>query len=162
MISFSKRFVHESGPYLRTRASRATITGLRAPDFTTLDVDWGPWTVLAEIASRDDPGPFVGRSSRLNASPGPQRSAAHGHVTQSRLLIRAKPYRHRSGCLGGFVWTTVSAPSSVTLSTWTGSCARNDTSFAAALAVCSEADSKSGFGLSQRTLNFGIRILLST
>src|SRR4249919_3811233 len=72
MISFSKRFVHESGPYLRTRASRASITGLGAPDFTTMDVDWGPWTVLAEIASRDDKGPFVGRSSRLNSSSGPQ------------------------------------------------------------------------------------------
>jgi hypothetical protein len=59
------------------------------------------------------------------------------------------------------VWTTFSAPSSVTSSTRTGSCARNDTSFAAALAVCSEADSKSVFGLSQRTLNLGIWMLLN-
>jgi hypothetical protein len=61
------------------------------------------------------------------------------------------------------VWTTLSAPSSVsvTSSTRTGSCARSDTSFAAALAVCSEADSKSVFGLSHRTLNFGIWMLLS-
>src|SRR6476646_4824123 len=88
MISFSKRFIPESGPYLRTRASRATITGLRAPDFTTLDVDWEPWTVLAEIASRDDPGPFVGLSSRLNASSGPQRSGG----ARPRNAVTVAPY----------------------------------------------------------------------
>jgi len=51
--------------------------------------------------------------------PAPNVREAHGHVTQSRLLIRTKPYRRRSGCLGGSVWTTFSAPSSVTSSTWT-------------------------------------------
>jgi hypothetical protein len=44
----------------RTQASRASITGLRAPDFTTMDVGWEPWTVLVEIARRDEPGPFFG------------------------------------------------------------------------------------------------------
>src|SRR3954463_16568852 len=119
MISFSKRFIPESGPYLRTRASRATITGLRAPDFTTMDVDWGPWTVLAEIASRDDPGRSLGCQADSMHRPAPNVREAHGHVMQSRLLIRTKPYRRRSGCLGGSVWTTFSAPSSVTSSTWT-------------------------------------------
>src|SRR4029077_1915679 len=116
MISFSKRFIHESGPYLRTRASRATITGLRAPDFTTMDVDWGPWTVLAEIASRDDPGPFVGLSSRLNASFGPQRS---GGARPRNAVTVAHPYQALSAQIGMSWRATFSAPSSVTSSTWT-------------------------------------------
>src|SRR3954451_4099293 len=147
MISFSKRFIPESGPYLRTRASRATITGLRAPDFTTMDVDWGPWTVLAEIASRDDPGPVVGLSSRLNASSGPQRS---GGARPRHALTVPHPYQALSAQIG-MSWRV---------------CV--DNLFCAILrdlehldAVCSEANSKSVFGLSQRTLNFGIWMLLS-
>jgi hypothetical protein len=49
-----------------------------------MDVDWGPWTVLAEIASRNDPGPFV--QTQYHSSSGPQKVGSHGHVTHARLL----------------------------------------------------------------------------
>jgi hypothetical protein len=106
-----------------------------------MDVDWGPWTVLAEIASRDDPGPFVGLSSRLNASSGPQRS---GGARPRNAVTVAHPYQALSAQIG-MSWRI---------------CV--DNLFCAILrdlehldAVCSEANSKSVFGLSQRTLNFG-------
>lgn len=83
---------------------------------------------------------------------------SHPHAHEE---FQIKPYGCKSGCLGGSVWTTVSVPSSATSTIRTGSCARDDTSFAAALAVCSEADSKAVLGLSQQTLNLGIRFLLS-
>lgn len=112
-----------------------------------MDVDWGPWTVLAEIASRDDPGPFVGLSSRLNASSGPQRS---GGARPRNAVTVAHPYQALSAQIG-MSWRV---------------CV--DNLFCAILrdlehldAVCSEANSKSVFGLSQRTLNFGIWMLLS-
>ena len=50
-----------------------------------MDVDWGPWTVLAEIASRDDPGRSLdGQADSIH--PARKRAGAHGHVTQSWLL----------------------------------------------------------------------------
>jgi len=119
-----------------------------------MDVDWAAWMVLAEIASRDDPGPFVGgQADAMHPRPANVRQRAANAVTVAPF---GPSYRRRSGCFGASVWTSFYAPSSVTSITWTGSCARNDKSFAAAVAVCSEADSKSVFGLSQRALNFGI------
>jgi hypothetical protein len=99
-------------------------------------------------------GAVLWRSSRLHSF-GP-RCSGGGHVTQSRLLHRRQDLSVQVGMSCRIWWTTLSAPSPATSITRTGSCARSDTSFAAALAVCSEADSKSVFGLSQRALNFGI------
>jgi hypothetical protein len=40
--------------------------------------------VLAEITSRDDPGPFVQTQHR--SSCGPQKVGSHGHITHAQVL----------------------------------------------------------------------------
>lgn len=162
-MSFSKRFAHESGRHGRTLASRDKH---REPATAGLHHDGCGFGTMDGVGGDRKPrwsgACWFGRSSRHNSWSGPQESGSARPRNTCVCSVRAKPYRCRSGCLGGSVWTTFSVPSSVTSRTWTGSCARSDTSFAAAFAVCSVADSKSVFGLSQRTLNFGIWMLLTT